>query len=153
MIDPDKLPPTDECFTYTRTDTRKTYCFAVGAIIRAIRTGKLILPLHRFDFRPADIEHIEKFHGIERVKLNVLSSKHLHIPVLVVQWNDGQQTLIDGNHRVVKRARKLGLFTVEAYVLSEPVVDDWCIDITSTSALMKIIEEAAQKVFTAERGK
>jgi hypothetical protein len=112
--------PTDEIFTHTDLQG-VTRHWNTSAMVRAVFQRKVKPSLVNCPLTEDLIQHIEQNHGVEEPNISQLPDKVLDIPVVLVHFEDGQDLLVDGNHRVVKRWRK-GLRNVDA-LLFQP--KDW----------------------------
>ena len=112
--------PFDQIFSHTDF-SGVTRHFNATAIIRAISYRRITPNFATLDLIPSVIDTIEKHHGVDQVHLDRLTDDMLSSPILIAEFNDGANLVIDGNHRIVKRFKK-GFKTVDAVIVNEP---DW----------------------------
>ena len=75
------------------------------------------LRLAEVTIEPVDAERVQHQHGIEEAGLARLSAERLDDPGIMVEYPDGRVTLIDGNHRFVRRYR-LGMPAMRMWLLT-----------------------------------
>lgn len=71
-----------------------------------------------FQIRQQDALHVMSNNGVEKPHLDRLTQEYLEHPGILVDWSDGTSTIIDGNHRYVKRWL-MGMREMDFWVVSE----------------------------------
>jgi len=105
--------PTDELFSHEDLHGATRH-FNASAMTRAVLANTVTPVFETLALYDDLVAHIEKFHGVEEPHLANLGSS-INNPIIVVEFPDGDNLVVDGNHRVVKRWR-LGLKTVPAAI-------------------------------------
>jgi len=83
--------------------------FDVRSIKDAIADRRMSAWMFRLDDVPESFyEHVRTNNGVEPDRLAKITGPDLERPGIMVHWPDGHSTLIDGNHRLVRRGM-LGL--------------------------------------------
>lgn len=76
----------------------------VGKLRRQIAAGtREEYPRKLYSVNGPQAEFIIKHSGIEMEHLNRMHDAEAVLPGIILLWNDGQETIVDGNHRFVKR--------------------------------------------------
>jgi len=106
--------PLDQIFSHLDLEgvTRHFNC---GAMTRAVITKRVRPTVIKLALYPRLVTHIRENHGIEADHLGEID-ENLETPIIVVEFQDGANLIVDGNHRVVRRWDK-GLRDTWAAVL------------------------------------
>jgi len=108
---------TSEIFKF-HADEVGDVTFDVRGIKRAIIANELYFAMHEVELVEDWVEHIRTMGGVEPDRLPSLTAADLKRPGIIVTWpHNGFSTLIDGNHRLVRRWDK-GLRTFRVAIIN-----------------------------------
>lgn len=112
-----KIDRKDEMFTHHNKDTGEVLHFAITAMNTFVERYGLVNGMRATNINnePSLIERLRKDFGIEQPRLDSLTPELIERPVLIVEWGDGTSTIVDGNHRVVRRF-ELGMEKTKAII-------------------------------------
>src|SRR5262245_60700637 len=92
-----------EMFTFTEAEMG-TIRFDVRSIKDSILAGRIPRRMYRIAEVPRSFyEHVLANNGVEQERLPKINGRDLERPGIMVDWGNGFQTMIDGNHRMVRR--------------------------------------------------
>ena len=114
-----------ETFTHS-DDEGKLRTFLIGNMQRFVREHSNCVDLvaKRMKIEKSVVRHIRKNMGIEKDRLKRLKNPYLSIPGIGILWpnpqgKDHEMTVVDGNHRIIRRDR-LGLRYINMFVFKHP---------------------------------
>lgn len=105
--------PVDELFSHEDTDG-VTRHFNASAMTRSVLAGTTTPTYATLALYPDLVASIEANHGVEQDHLEKVAGS-LDTIILLVEFTDGSNLVVDGNHRIVKRWRE-GLRDVKAAI-------------------------------------
>jgi hypothetical protein len=108
--------PDHQVFTFMSGDGT-TYHFDILKLNDMIEMHPSQYKVETYAIRAEDIDHIVKFNGIEQEHIDRIPESEVNKFGIIIQWQDSTQTIINGNHRMVKRFR-LGYDFMKFYVLT-----------------------------------
>lgn len=117
--------PLDEIFSHEDTEG-VTRHFNATQMVRAIVNHQINPIMAVLDLYEDLVRHLIANHGIEEDHLHQIGST-LDSPILLVEFADGTNLIVDGNHRVVKRWQE-GLKTVTAAILKPGVWEPYLVE-------------------------
>lgn len=106
--------PGDEIFTWEDPDKGTFLNFNIMAMYKFAMDNEHIERV-KCPIEASHAEFVLKNHGLEQPRLDRLKAPYIDIPILIVTHDDGTHTVIDGNHRFVKR-HHLGLTDINAFI-------------------------------------
>jgi len=112
----------------TPSETPNKYEFNASYALRLIEAKQIKHTLEYCLIHQQLITQIEHHAGVEQKHLSTLKDSDLAKPVIVIIWPDGDGTVIDGNHRLLARARR-GDKDFPAYIIPAPHWEKILIDI------------------------
>lgn len=117
--------PGDQIFSHTDNDGVERH-FNTSAMGRAALLQQVTPVLAVCDLYEDLITHIMKNHGVEEDHVSKVSHMADH-PVMLVEFEDGTNLLVDGNHRAVWRWRN-GYRNIKALVFKPGMWEQFLVD-------------------------
>lgn len=106
----------EEIFQWDDLDTATCWLFLSGRLNQRIATDPLFIPeLVTVDITENQRNHVAN-NGTEEWKIDRLDKAHRDAPILIAVMPNGMATIIDGNHRILRRWRD-GLRDAQGYLL------------------------------------
>jgi len=99
-----KFPDKQETFTHVDNDTGKSRSFLIETMQHFVTDYPACADLI-YQWLPIDkkvSDYMRTNQGIEQARLDRLCDPYLSAPLLAVLWPEGELTIVDGSHRVVK---------------------------------------------------
>ena len=126
----------DECFTY-RSPENRVWHFNTTALREWIESDKRRQFVRTWELSKSVADTIMTNNGTEERKIERLSQR-LDIyttPGIAIMWGTGQQTIIDGNHRIVVLYRK-GFRTFDTYCVSLEIAEKFLVNMPTDEAFV-----------------
>lgn len=124
--------PTDQVFTYQALNEDDSPAgamihVAVGKLRREIARNPRAFRQKEYAVVPEQAVHVIEHNGVEMGHLDRLSERAAEHPGILLEWNDGTETIVDGNHRYVKRWQ-LGKETMWFTIVTEEQIKPFLLD-------------------------
>lgn len=121
----------DEAFTHIDKDTGEMRHFAIGVMNKfafAYAGSCQDIICQTLGISEQNIEILEAYGGIEEHRIKRFDEQHRDKPILGIYWGDGTFTVVDGNHRVLRRWRD-GFKIVKAFCFKFPFWEQFLFDL------------------------
>lgn len=122
----DGLSP--QIFSHRRTDTGEVRHFDVLGLYFAALTTDAPVQRVTVDLDAGQVAWIRQHGGIEDDHLAAMGAGFLEQPGLLLTWDDGTSTVIDGNHRYVRR-HQLGMPEMRFFLFTEALTRPWLVSV------------------------
>ncbi len=128
------LRPEDQFFSLRQEETGETRHWLIRDLYAAAKIADCITAV----LDQEGTEHVMRWNGIEQAHLDRLSPAQLEEPGILIRFPDGKSTVIDGNHRWVRR-----------YQLGERTMRFFCFAEEQARLAMLILPEAYERIVLA----
>lgn len=130
-----------ECFTHIEGETGKSRTFLIGTMKEFIKDypacKEIIHATVPIDRKIAD--YLRTNAGIEQPRLDRLVDPYLSEPIIGILWKNGETTVIDGNHRIVKMV-EAGRSEIDCHLFRYPF---WEHFITPDDVSQRLVADGA----------
>lgn len=118
----------------------------VTGIKRALVARKLPMRMYRAELNASWVEYVRQYGGCEEDHIAALKAADLRRPGIIVLWvASSNTTLIDGNHRIVRRWRE-GLTTFDmAAVSGQEIIAGGFVAPAGPEAMVKFMTNAEKR--------
>lgn len=114
---------------------------AVWPLVEHIAGRAYMFPRKTYHVVTEQVDFLIQHNGVEMPHMDRMSREDAEVPGVLLLWPDGRETIVDGNHRFVKRWL-LGLSYMDFYVVTEEQIQPFLLDYPDELAPIEAREPA-----------